>query len=168
MTDRVVDTNVAVVANGRDVNASEECQLRAIELLEVLVERGRTVIDEGGQIFSEYGKRLYAQGQPGVGDMFFRHLLDSQGDASAVRKVDPNALRAKALDDALRAGGLARFDPADRIFAACSAVARAPVSLATDSDWSDHEVGLQACGVRVHYVCGKAAATKTPVPATTR
>ena len=160
MSDRVVDTNVAVVANGRDVTASEACQVRAIELLESLRERGRVVVDTGDLIFSEYGKRLYAEGQPGVGDMFFRHLLDSQGDDRAVRKVDPNVARAKAFHDAVASGGLSKFDRSDRIFAACGAAARAPVSVATDSDWSDHEVGLQACGVRVHYVCGKAAATK--------
>lgn len=159
--DRVVDTNVAVVANGRDVTARPACQLASIEFLEVLVSRGRVVIDTEGDVLEEYRKRLYAEGQPGVGDLFFRHILDNQGNSASVRLVDIASARAAPLSDAFRQGGLARFDPSDRPFALCAAAGRAAVAVATDSDWSEHEVGLQACGVRVQFVCGRAAATKS-------
>ena len=158
--DRVVDTNVAVVANGRDTTASNTCQLKAIEFLEALVNRDRSVVDLGGKIFDEYRKRLRAEGQPGVGDQFFRYLLDNQGNVKAVRVIDESDARANALKHAFEQGGLSAFDPSDRPFAICSAVGKARVATATDSDWLIHSVGLQACGVRIDFVCGKSAATK--------
>lgn len=158
--DRVVDTNIAVVANGRDVTASVSCQIASIELLEALIDNGKIMIDSSGDILLEYKKRLHAEGQPGVGDLFFRHILDNQGNSKRVRIVDPEGDRTIGLRDAFRNGDLARFDPADRPFALCSVSGRVAVAIATDSDWVEHEAGLQACGVRVHYVCGRDAATK--------
>lgn len=158
--DRVVDTNVAVIANGRETTASGACQIKTIEFLEALVARDRTIIDAGSQVLDEYRKRLKAEGQPGVGDLFFRHLLDNQGNAKAVRVVDECGPRADPLKHAFAHGELSAFDPSDRPFAICAAVGRARVATATDSDWLIHEVGLQACGVRVDFICGKAAATK--------
>lgn len=159
--DRVVDTNVAVVANGRDVTASADCQISSIELLEDLLERGRILIDVPGDILSEYQKRLHAEGQPGVGDLFFRHVLDNQGNAKRIRTVDTHSARTAPLRDAIAHGGLAKFDPSDRPFALCAVAGRSAVAVATDSDWTEHEAGLQACGVRVHYVCGRPAATRS-------
>ena len=159
--DRVVDTNVAVVANGRDVTASADCQISSIELLEALLERGRILIDGPGEILVEYQKRLHAEGQPGVGDLFFRHVLDNQGNAKRIRLVDTQGARTTPLRNAFAHGGLARFDPSDRPFALCAVAGRSSVAVATDSDWIEHEAGLQACGVRVHYVCGRSAATKS-------
>lgn len=158
--DRVVDTNIAVIANGRETTASDACQLKAIEFLEMLVAKDRTIIDSGNRVLTEYRKRLKAEGQPGVGDQFFRHLLDNQGNTKAVRVVEESDARADPLRHAFTHGNLSGFDPSDRPFALCAAVGRARVVTATDSDWLIHEVGLQACGVRVDFVCGKAAATK--------
>lgn len=156
---RIVDTNVAVIANGRNVNASADCQKRAISLLGDLVERGCVSIDSTGAILTEYNKRLHAAGQPGVGDLFYRHILDNQGNAKRVKIHNTEHARADALRDAFSKGSLDRFHIDDRCFAFCGAVARVPVSTATDSDWTQHESGLSACGVQVEFVCGRAAAT---------
>ena len=158
--DRVVDTNIAVIANGRETTASGACQIKDIEFLEALVEKDRTVIDAGNEVLTEYRKRLKAEGQPGLGDLFFRHLLDNQGNAKSVRVVDGNDARADNLRHAFTHGNLSAFDLSDRPFAVCAVVGRARVATATDSDWLDHEVGLQACGIRIDFICGKAAATK--------
>ncbi|MFA4901048.1 MAG: hypothetical protein WC563_16135 [Brevundimonas sp.] len=158
--DRVIDTNIAVIANGREVTASVSCQIKAIEFLEAAVSRDRTVIDAGNRVLGEYRKRLKAEGQPGVGDQFFRHLLDNQGNTKRIRVIDERDARGDPLRRAFAHGNLSAFDPSDRPFAICSAVGRARVVTATDSDWLIHEVGLQACGVRVEFICGKAAATK--------
>lgn len=156
--DRVIDTNVAVI--GRETTASADCQLKAIEFLQTMVDTHRTIVDEDGLVLTEYRRRLYAEGQPGVGDLFFRYLLDNQGNGQVVRVVNPKSARGDPLRQAFLQGNLSAFDPSDRPFALCSAVARARVVTATDSDWLIHEVGLQACGVRVDFLCGKAAATK--------
>jgi hypothetical protein len=154
----VVDTNVAVVANGRDTHASVPCCRKAVELLMQLHGTGCIVIDGGGVILAEYSRRLHPQGQPGVGDRFYRHVIDNQGNTRRVRTVEVDQPRGAALKAAFDRGTLAKFDPADRTFALCSAVGRAPVATATDSDWVNHESGLMACGVRIDYVCGRALA----------
>jgi hypothetical protein len=158
MTGKVVDTNVAVIANGRDVNASKECRHRSVIVLEELVKKGCIVIDTDGSILAEYGARLHPEGQPGVGDLFYRHVLDNQGNARRVRLVRTVGLRGDALREAFQRGTLTGFDPSDRKFALCAVTARVPVATATDSDWVQHEVGLSACGVQIEYVCGREAA----------
>jgi hypothetical protein len=118
---------------------------------------------------TEYGARLYPEGQPGVGDLFYRHVLDNQGNARRVRTVRTASPRGNALREAFERGTLADFDPSDRKFALCGVVARVPVATATDSDWVQHEVGLAACGVQIEYVCGRQAAGEIArIPARTR
>ncbi len=119
---------------------------------------GRVVIDDGGAILAEYDKRLRPQGQPGVGDLFYRHVLDNQGNTSRVRTVNVEKRRGNALRAAFDRGTLGIFDADDRPFALCSAIGRAPIATAIDSDWVEHEAGLLACGVRIDYVCGRAVA----------
>lgn len=158
MSTRVVDTNVAVVANGRDTHASPKCRLKCVELLSSLREHGRAVIDSDGSIIAEYAKRLHPEGQPGVGDMFFRHVLGNQANAAAVLSVDVKGDRATALIQAFVKGTLRKFDADDRVFALASAVSRAPVATATDTDWPMHHAGLHACGASIVYVCGRGVA----------
>lgn len=49
---------------------------------------------------------------------------------------------------------LASFDPSDRKFVALSLRARAPVVVATDSDWVHHKAALSRNGVRIKFLCG--------------
>ncbi len=77
----VVDTNVPIVANGRIANASLDCRLAAVEFLNQLCVRGKTILDLGGEIQAEYRPRLYPRGQPGVGDQFYRMILMSAPSA---------------------------------------------------------------------------------------
>jgi hypothetical protein len=169
MTRRVVDTNVAVIANGRDTNASMECRLRSVTALEHLVQSGCVVIDDAGSILDEYQGRLHPQGQPGVGDRFYRHILDNRGNVRRVRMVDTECTRADVLRRAFERGTLAAFDRSDRVFALCAVVARVPVATAMDSDWARHQAGLTACSVRIEFVCGReAAGNVTRVPVRTR
>jgi hypothetical protein len=151
---RVVDTNVAIVANGRDTHASDDCQLSCIQLLEDLVKSGCVVIDDRSLIIEEYSNQLRPQGQPGVGDRFYRHVLDNQGTERKLKQVTIDAQRGDALREAFKNGELSNFDRSDRVFALCSVIGRAPIATATDSDWHDHHNGLCACGVQVHFVCG--------------
>jgi len=147
-----------VVANARNTHVDAVCTRRAIELLIKLRENGVVLLDDAGHIVGEYGRNLRPQGQPGVGDRFYRDVIDNQGNSARVRVVDVQQARGNALRAAFTGGTLSEFDVADRPFALCSAVGRAPVATATDSDWTDHEAGLRACGVRIEYVCGRAVA----------
>ena len=50
MSVRVVDTNVAIVANTRDTHADVACQLTCIDKLSRLVREGVVAVDETGFI----------------------------------------------------------------------------------------------------------------------
>lgn len=154
---------MAVAANGRNTHADVACRLKCVELLMGLQNNGCVIIDDGGQILAEYQGNLRPEGQPGVGDLFYRHLLDNRGNAKRVRLVATDAPRGNALRGAFERGTLAAFDHSDRVFATCAAVARVAVATALDSDWVNHETGLIACGVRLDYVCGRAVAAGVKV-----
>ena len=73
MTAFVVDTNVAIVANGRGTDADARCQLTCVERLRSLAAREVVAIDDGGSILEEYKNYLNFSGMPGVGDVFLKH-----------------------------------------------------------------------------------------------
>ena len=59
MTPFVVDTNVAIVANGRETDADEQCRLSCIKRLRSLADDEVVAIDNLGLILAEYKKRLH-------------------------------------------------------------------------------------------------------------
>jgi len=153
---RVVDTNVAIVANGRSDAARGgrrpciDCRLAAIDCLEALLDRGQIVVDQDGDIQAEYRRHLHPSGQPGVGDQFYRAVLN---DAARIRRM-----RLQRRQDGSYAAfpddpALASFDASDRKFAAVARLARVAVANAVDSDWLDHREALKANGIKVHFVC---------------
>ena len=74
----VVDTNVAIVANGRKgAEGDLRCRLNCVEKLEHVVQQGIVAVDDCGLIFEEYRRHLNFSGAPGVGDKFFKHMSDS-------------------------------------------------------------------------------------------
>lgn len=50
MSAAVVDTNVAIVANGRDTHAGARCQLECVRELRALERHGVVVLDEFGRV----------------------------------------------------------------------------------------------------------------------
>ena len=87
MTVFVVDTNVAIVANGRGTHADEACQLSCVKRLQSLVKEEELAIDEGGLIFDEYKRRLSFSGAEGAGDAFFKHVFINQFGGRRIRLV---------------------------------------------------------------------------------
>ncbi len=144
----VVDTNVAVVANGRDGNYDLRCRLACLDALQALMSRGRIVLDADRQILGEYQNNLKESGQPGVGDAFLKFLLVNQTNKRRVKLV---ALNLGSFPDDPE---LAAFDLNDRKFAAAARVARAPVLNAVDSDWWHHHKALARNGINVCFLCG--------------
>ena len=155
MTVFVVDTNVAIAANGRDTHADMPCQLVCIEKLEEVAKHGVVAVDDAGAIIDEYGGRLRLSGRPGLGDAFFKHIFDNQYYRSRVRRV-----RVTPSDDDRR--GFEElpendFDRSDRKFLAVAVVAKAVVLNATDSDWVEHEELMESLGVVVDQLCAQHA-----------
>ena len=68
----VVDTNVAVVANGGAPQASRECVLSCVRRLQAVTESGKLALDNKWRIISEYQQNLEVSGQPGVGWAFLK------------------------------------------------------------------------------------------------
>lgn len=154
---RVVDTNVAVVANGRAGHASLSCRQAAVEFLSALVSRGRVVLDLQGVIQEEYRRYLSPSGQPGVGDRFFQVILQSA--PSRVERIELARDEVGAFVDFPTDPRLETFDPDDRKFVAAARKAAVPVANAVDSDWLDHLAALNRNGIVVEFVCGADRAT---------
>lgn len=151
MTVFVVDTNVAVVANGgENTHADLACQLCCVEKLKSVVDENTVAIDCIYLILREY-LGYWRPGQPGVGHAFFKHVFNSQyQDAHVVR------VHVTLSDDERRGfeelpGNT--FDPSDRKFLAVAIVAEAIVLNATDSDWDEHKPLMNRLGVEVEQLC---------------
>ncbi len=156
MTHYVLDTNVAVVANGRDGIYDIDCRLACVEQIQAIraYARHRAVLDDAGEILEEYRVYLNPHGQPGVGDEIYRFLLNFQGNPKRVMRV--HLARHPETGEFLafpKVPALAAFDPADRKFAAAARVANGVVVNAVDSDWKEFAAPLVAAGVSVKELC---------------
>src|SRR5665213_807837 len=152
MLRRVVDSNVAIVANGRSTNATPTCRLNAIERLREILTEGQIVVDEAGEMVEEYKRYCEPSGEPGVGDRFFREILmNYEGKILRVtlaKDGDGNFVDFHA-DPALTG-----FDTDDIKFAAAARNSNTPVLNAIDSDWLDYRIPLESNGIRIEFVCG--------------
>ena len=157
MSRSVVDTNVAIVANGKpdpeDLRPpSIPCRKAAVNFLSELVKNGTVLLDVEGAIQAEYRNRLNPSGAPGVGDRFYQIVLHS-----SPQLVERVALPKRPdgeyedLPQSLIDGG---FDPSDRKFAALACKEGVPVYNATDSDWIEHSTTLAAADIHVENLCG--------------
>jgi hypothetical protein len=145
MKQRVIDTNVGIVANGRDTNATLACRKAAVEALASILKSGRIVVDAAGEMEEEYRTYFNPSGQPGVGDRFFQSVLtDFVGKVERVElSKRPDGSFADFPEDA----DLATFDPSDRKFAAAARKAAIPVLNAVDSDWLSYREALLRNGL---------------------
>jgi hypothetical protein len=147
----VVDTNVAIVANGR-AGHSVSCRLAALRFLDALIRDGRIVLDLAGAIQEEYRRNLSPSGEPGVGDRFFQVILQSA--PSRVERIELARDEVGKYVDFPEDPRLATFDQSDRKFAAAARKAAVPVANAVDSDWLHHLTALEENGIAVEFVCG--------------
>lgn len=150
----VVDTNVAIAANGRDTHASFDCQYMCTEFLEELVSPGNQtniVLDEMGLIYDEYSNYLYHRGQPGVGDAFFKYLHDHMylGKKILLVQISPIADETRSFNE-LQPNTV---DRSDRKFLATAVVASAEIVNATDTDWHEQTEFLADLDIHVRQLC---------------
>lgn len=153
----VVDTNVAVVANGRpDPNdprpPSIVCKVATVTFLKNLVMNGTVLLDVEGAIQDEYRRYLNPRGEPGVGDRFYQEVLRSS--PKLVERVDLPKRPDGEYEDLPQSLIDAGFDPSDRKFAALAHKEGVTVYNATDSDWIEHATTLETEGIQVENLCG--------------
>ena len=146
----VVDTNVAITANGRNTHADRECRLQCIAQLQ-LIRKEIVVVDDIGLIVKEYRRRLNFRGAPGAGDAFSKYVFDHQYRDDHVRRVPvtPCDDERKGFEELPEN----TFDRSDRKFLAVAGVADAVVLNATDGDWNEHQALMDQLNVVVEELC---------------
>ncbi len=157
----IVDTNVAVVANGRQKSpqASPSCVVACVERLHDLQLRHTLVLDNGWRILREYLRELSPAGQPGVGDAFLKWVLTNRANPARCEQVHINPRDSAQFDGEFSEfpddPALDRFDPSDRKFVAVAiAHAEHPSILnAVDTDWWPYRAVLAGHGVCVDFLC---------------
>lgn len=155
----LVDTNVALAANGMS-SVPEDCAVACVAAL-LAVTRGerRLVLDEGYEIVGEYLHKLQPKGQRGVGDAFAKWVATNWSNPAFCDLV------AIELDDDgeyvsfPRTGGLANFDRSDRKFVAVAAAhgGHPPILEAADSKWWGWQGALREVGLDVDFLCDACA-----------
>ena len=164
----IIDTNVMVVANGRDAapQTTEECVIRCQErLAEILRGSEKMLLDDKKRIIQEYRNNLNERGR-GFGDRFWQELVRRmwfEGEEKKVIMVHITPLAGNGTDfeefpndDA----SLKDFHKKDRKFVAVAIAYQrgseqeAPILIADDSGWEDFKAELANHGVRVDSICG--------------
>ena len=152
----IVDTNVAVVANGQSRQASPNCVDTCINRVERII-RGeeRLVLDNRWIILSEYMRNLRSSGEPGAGDRFLLWLLrnkDTQCALVSITLIDSSENEFEEFPDD---PALDDFDPADRKFiaVACAHSERPSILQAVDSKWLGFDDAFRENGITVEFIC---------------
>ena len=153
----VVDTNVAVVANGYSKQASSDCVETCAQRLEDITHgEVKLVLDDKWIILGEYMRNLRSNGVD-VGDSFLGWILRNwenpeQCDLVSITPVDglENEFEEFPDDPALN-----DFDPDDRQFIAVALAHpdKPPILQAVDSQWWGFRHALHQNGVTVEFIC---------------
>lgn len=152
----VVDTNVLLVANGGP-DHPRSCVLACAGRLKEIQESGCVVLDESHEILSEYAKKQQLQGQPGIGFLFWKWLLDTKLSPNHCQFVKITRLEPEGYEEFPEHEGLAKFDPSDKKFVAVAVAQGAwpPIYQASDSKWWGWKEALQQCKITVDFLCPK-------------
>lgn len=161
----VVDTNVPIVANRATDKGKKDggallsdipmsCISGCVDIIDKVTRERLLVIDESGEIFDEYKKRLSFTGQPGVGDKFLKWVHDHQWSLPKKQRVRITKIR-ESYAEFPEHTGLEDFDLSDRKFVAvANAHSEKPVIVqASDSKWYGWKNALAECGIEVEFVC---------------
>ena len=155
-TEIIVDTNVAVVANGMTEQAGQTCMYACIGKLRQIIEGEHVLLlDSTYLIVEEYRNNLSLSGQPGFGDFFMLWVWESQANRRLCRIVPVTPHDARGFEEFPDDPDLASFDMDDRKFVAVAlASGGSPQVLnASDTDWWHHREPLHRHGVDVVFLC---------------
>lgn len=156
MSAYVVDTNVPIVANGNSPQASPECVLACVEMLETVVDNV-TCIDDAMLVLDEYIRNVGLAGHPGLGHSFVKWVHDNQAVEGRVERVaiTPANTDPPSFEEFPADADLATFDLSDRKFVAVALTSKLrPIVLnAVDSDWWNDRVALNKNGIQITFLC---------------
>ena len=151
----VMDTNVAMVANGSAIQASPDCIMRCLDRLQKIQDTERLLLDDMECILDEYRGNLSLSGQPGAGDMFFKWLWNNQGNTNLCQRVRITPHEVRVFKEFPDSDELRDFDRNDRKFVAVAIASgeEPPILNASDTDWWNHRLFLESYGIRVDFLC---------------
>lgn len=152
----IVDTNVAVVANGKSDQASPDCILTCTNYLESIMDHGQVLLDSHWNIIGEYQDNLNDKGQPGVGDRFLRWVLLNQATCRCIYVVlTPKKDDTKDFEEFPSDQRLKNFDRSDRKWIAGQQahLDHPPILQATDAKWWNFREAFQALDIKVEFIC---------------
>lgn len=152
----LVDTNVAVVANGRTTNAGAACTLKCIDRLERVKRKEVLLLDDQMLILTEYRRNLSPSGQPGPGDVFMKWVWDNQANTRHCRKISVRQRKnSEYFLEYPQDKELSGFDRSDRKFVAVALASKLdpPILNAVDTDWWDYQEPLRKHGVKIDFLC---------------
>ena len=154
-TEIVMDTNVAVVANGQTAQASPNCVRKCIESLRQIRKDCRILLDDKDLILKEYRTNLRPSGQPGPGDAFYKLLYESLGNPAYCRTVAVNLHPDRVLEEFPEDPSLSSFHHKDRKFVAVALASGTDPQIlnACDPGWWQHRQELLQHGVDVVFLC---------------
>ena len=153
----IVDTNVAVVANGEWGENYKACEETCINRLEQII-RGemKLVLDADWLILGEYSRNLHLRGAD-VGDRFLTWCLRNRTNPEQCELVSitPLANLDNEFGEFPKDPELANFDPDDRKFVAVALAhpAKPPILEAMDKQWWELRNALRRNGVTVEFIC---------------
>jgi len=154
MSEVIIDTNVAVVANHQNPEIIDRCVDACIHFLTKARETHVVLIDCGDEIRTEYAKALRVSRPYQLGALFMLHIYQQQYNPKRVRRVDLPKGADGDFVDFPKGPDLAGFDHDDRKFAALAKKTGIAVTTASDSDWADHLAVLNANNIGVSFLCG--------------
>ncbi len=153
----VVDTNVLVVANGKNKapQASLKCIDSCVKYLNNLQKSGVLVIDKSWLILKEYKNNVSEKGQPEVGDRFLYWLLKNQANRKHCEQVAINQISEYEFEEFPKSESLKNFDKSDRKFVAIALThhAKPQIANAADRGWRNHAQALAEHGVELDFLC---------------
>jgi len=154
MTDVIIDTNVAVVANRQNPEVCENCIDACIKFLIAAQADCVVLLDSGDEIRKEYADALHQRRPFELGTQFLIYVYQNQFNTARVRRIDLAKDAAGAFVAFPNSPDLIGFDDDDRKFAALARNTGTPVTNATDSDWANFRAALLANGIEVNFLCG--------------
>lgn len=154
----IVDTNVPVVANGKSPQASTNCVLACIEIIDNLQKDNyKLVLDDNWLIIKEYQKNLSHKGQPGIGDAFLKWVLTNRKNPNRINmvKITPKNNNNTDFNEFPNDPGLTNFDPEDKKFIAVSIAHNnhPPIIQGVDCKWYHFKNHLKKFNVELEFIC---------------
>ena len=155
----VVDTNVPKIANLATnpkplSDVPDSCIEECIKAVEQISRNGGLVLDDNGEIFTEYINNLSLSGQSGVGDAFAKWVNDNQWNPQKVDRISISKT-GENYDQFPCHVDLQEFDKSDRKFVAVANAhpEKPPILQATDSGWWGWKDALNETGISVKFLC---------------